>query len=184
MGAWNKCNRKNQTLCEFCYRLNCEEKLREFDPLFNPRSVAIIGASRTTGKGGNILVENLMKFGFRGEIYPINPSAEEILGLRAYPNIGSVPKAVDLAVLNVPAKMTPQIVKECARKGVKYLLIIAGGFAEAGEAGKELQDAIVGYAKSGGTRIIGPNIIGMISTGSNLLLTLCCLRLLRKGTLE
>ena len=181
MKAWNKCDPKDQTIREFCYSLNCEEKLKEFAPLFNPRSVAIIGASRTIGRGGNILVENLMKFGFRGAIYPINPSTEEILGLKAYPNIESVPGTVDLAVLNVPAKMTPQVVAECARKRVKYLLIIAGGFAEAGNAGKELQSTIVQKARVGGTRIIGPNIIGMISTESNLLLTFAPFEAVRKG---
>lgn len=161
--------------------MNCAEKLNEFELLFNPKSVAIIGASRTPGKGGYILVENLIKSGFQGEIYPINPRAEEILGLSPYPAISDVPKTVDLAVLNVPAKMTPQVVMDCARKRVKYALIIAGGFAEGGEEGRKLQNAIVENAKSGGTRIIGPNVVGMISTSSRLHLTFAPFKAVKKG---
>jgi acyl-CoA synthetase (NDP forming) len=155
--------------------------MREFKPLFDPRSVAVIGASRTPGKGGHILVANLVKSGFSGAIYPINPKAEEILGLKAYCSIKDVPEDVDLAVLSVPADVIPEIVHQCAQKKVRYLLIIAGGFAEGGEPGKQLQDKVIQNARVSNMRIIGPNIIGMISTGSNLLLTFAPFTTIRKG---
>ena len=83
--------------------MNCDEKLKEFEPLFNPRSVAVVGASRTPGKAGYVLVENLLNLGFRGSIYPINPNAKQILGLVAYRSVLEVPGTVDLAVVIVPA---------------------------------------------------------------------------------
>jgi acetyltransferase len=132
--------------------------------LFRPKSVAIIGASRTPGKVGHIIAKNTIESGFEGEIYPINPRTEEILGLKCYASIIDVPEAVDLAVIAIPAKHVLQAAEECGRKGVKGLIVISAGFKEIGHEGAILEKKLVEIGRKYDMRIQGPNCLGLIDT--------------------
>lgn len=130
--------------------------------LFRPRSIAVVGASRTPGKIGHIILKNLKLYGYGGKIYPINPSADEILGLKAYPSLLEVPDEVDVAIVSVPASEVPHIIEDCGKKGVKVAVVITAGFSEVGNV--ELEQKIVETAKKYGVRILGPNIFGYAYT--------------------
>jgi len=108
--------------------------------IFYPSSVAVVGASRTRGKIGNEILRNLIYSGYRGGIYPVNPNAEAILGLKAYPTVKEIPYSVDLAIIAVPAKIVPSIMKDCVEKGVKGAVIISSGFSEV--SNRELEDEV------------------------------------------
>ncbi|NTV37165.1 MAG: CoA-binding protein, partial [Anaerolineaceae bacterium] len=133
--------------------------------LLKPKSVAVVGASAQPGKIGYTVLENLLKDKFPGEIYPINPTATEILGLKVYPEIADVKGPIDAAVITVPAKFMAEVVEECGKKGVKNLIIITSGFSEVGN--RELEDQIVNIAKQYGSRILGPNIVGVLSNSAS-----------------
>ena len=134
------------------------------DALFNPRSVAIIGASRTPGKVGHVLTRNVLESGYPGDIIPINPNAEEILGLKAYPSVLDVPGEIDLAVVSIPADYVLRVADECGRKGVKALVVITAGFKETGHEGAALERQLVEVGEKYGMRIQGPNCLGLINT--------------------
>ncbi len=146
-------------------------ELMKLDALFRPRSVAIIGASRTPGKVGHILTQNVIESGFPGNIYPINPNAEEILGKRCYPSITEVPDEVDLAVVSIPSNYVLQVAEECGKKGVKALIVISAGFKEIGHEGAVLEERLVEIGNKHGMRIQGPNCLGIIDTSTPLNLT-------------
>jgi acetate---CoA ligase (ADP-forming) len=129
-----------------------------------PRSIAVIGASRHAGRIGHELFRNLLEYGFQGPAYPVHPTSDWVAGVRAYPSVLEVPDAVDLAIVVVPAADVPAVVRECAEKGVRGLLIISAGFAESGPAGKDAERALVAMARSNGMRIIGPNCLGVLNT--------------------
>jgi acetyltransferase len=129
--------------------------------LLRPKSVAVIGASNTPGKIGYSVVDNLIKDGYEGKIYPINPSSPEILGLKAYPSISDVPDTIDAAIVTVPAKIVPAMAEECGKKGVKGFIVITSGFSEVGR--KDLEQEIVETAHKYGMRVLGPNIVGTLS---------------------
>jgi acetyltransferase len=132
-----------------------------------PKTVAVIGASATPGKIGYTVVENLITGGFdKKNIYPINPTAPEILGLKVYPNIAAVPVDIDAAIVTVPAKLVAQMAEECGKKGVKGLIIITSGFSEVGQ--RDLENEIVSIARSHKMRILGPNIVGILSNSDKL----------------
>ncbi len=138
------------------------------DMFFNPRSVAVIGASRTPGKLGYTVLHNIVQHGYRGAIYPVNPTADQILGLKCYPNILAVPGPVDLAVVTVPGKIVPAVLTECGDKGVKGAIVISAGFREMGPEGRHREREIVEIARRYGMRLIGPNCLGLIDTVSGL----------------
>ncbi len=138
------------------------------EAFFHPRSVAVIGASTTPGKMGYILMDNIIRGGFKGAIYPINPKGGEILGHQAYPSILQVPGEVDLAVVVIPAQAIPDVVDDCGEKGVKALLIISAGFRETGPEGARRERDVVARARNYGMRILGPNVLGLIDTISSL----------------
>lgn len=131
------------------------------DKMLRPKSVAIIGASATPGKIGYTVVDNIIKGGYTGKIYPINPTCTEILGLKTYPEIEQVPDEIDSAIITVPAKVMAEVVEECGRKGVKGLIVITSGFSEVGR--KDLEDQMLEIAARYGMRILGPNIVGSLS---------------------
>lgn len=135
---------------------------------FNPRSVAIIGASSNPNKLSFGIFRNLTQYGYEGQVYPINPNAGEILGLPCYPRIEDVPGSVDLAVLAVSARLTPDIIRACGEKGVKAIVVISGGFREVGEEGAELEQRCLELVKSYGMRMIGPNCVGTMDLYSGL----------------
>ncbi|HYL53480.1 MAG TPA: GNAT family N-acetyltransferase [Acidimicrobiia bacterium] len=134
--------------------------------LLAPRSIALIGASREAGTIGHELLRNLLAFGFQGPVYPVNPSSLSVAGVRAYPTVLDVPDAVDVAIVVVPAALVPEIVEQCARKGVHGLVIISAGFAEVGGDGEARQREIVATARRNGMRIIGPNCLGVVNTAA------------------
>ncbi len=131
------------------------------DALFHPESVAIIGASSQETHDGDGWVARLLSFGFKGAIYPINPKAKDVLGIKAYPSLLAVPKPVDYAILNVPAQSTPEVIQECSEKRVKLAHVYGAGFSETGEEGAALQEELVRQAKEGGVRLLGPNALGL-----------------------
>ena len=132
------------------------------EKIFNPRSVAIIGASDEEGSVGYVLMENFLNFGFEGEVYPVNIRKDEILGVKAYRSVEQLPKTVDLAVIATPAATVPDVVEQCGRVGVKGLIIISAGFREVGAEGKALEDKILEIKQRYGLRIVGPNCLGVI----------------------
>lgn len=134
------------------------------DKLFNPKSIAIIGASRNKAKLGYQILENLVNYGFKGHIYPINPEANNILNLPVYKNISQVPEIIDLVIVIVPAKIVPSILRECAQKNVSFAIVISSGFAEIGENGVKLQAEIKEIVNSTNLRVLGPNCLGLINT--------------------
>ncbi len=137
-------------------------RLRAF---FEPKSVAVIGASRNPRKIGHIIVSQMLKAGFSGKLFPVNPKATQILGLKAYPSILDVPERVDLAIISIPAHYTIQAIEDCGKKGVAAVVIISGGFSEVGN--RELEEELVKEARKWGIRIMGPNCMGVYSPSSN-----------------
>jgi acetate---CoA ligase (ADP-forming) len=135
--------------------------LASLTPVFKPQSVAVIGASTAPGKLGHDILANLKNGGFPGPLYPINPKADEILGLKVYKAIADTPTAPELAVVVIPAKIVAPTLEQCAEKGVKAAIVITGGFAEAGPDGERLQDELAQVARSTGIRVIGPNCQGV-----------------------
>lgn len=141
------------------------EQLR---PIFEPRSVAVIGASENPGKFGGRAFHLPLATGYRGAIYPVNPSRKEIAGIKAYPTILDIPDEIDLAVLAVHAPMIPKAMEECVKKGIKGAVILTAGFAETGEEGKRLEDEVVRMAHKAGFRFVGPNSNGIWSSRAKL----------------
>lgn len=134
---------------------------------FSPKSVAIVGASEREDSVGQRLLLNMQEAGFSGRLYPVNYKHDELLGLKAYPDIDAIPDTLDLVVIATPAPTVPGIVRQCGEKGVGSI-IISAGFGELGEAGRRLQQEILDIAHRYDIRIIGPNCLGVIRTSSGL----------------
>lgn len=134
------------------------------DELYNPRSVAVIGASPKELSIGYRVTKNLLDHGFTGQIYPVHPKAEELLGLPVYRSVMDIEGPVDLVNVSIPAKFVPLAIKDCAKKGVKYAIIHTAGFAEGGEEGETLQAEVLKTAKKAGMRIYGPNSQGVMNS--------------------
>lgn len=139
-------------------------KSMDLKQLFEPKSVAIIGASRNPDKVGHIILQNFIKAGYDGKLYPVNPNAEDILGLRAYKNVGALKGKIDLAVIAIPAEAVPGVLEECGRARVKAAVVVSGGFAEVGR--QDLQDSIVKTAEKYGIVLLGPNCLGIMDPRS------------------
>ena len=134
------------------------------EPFFNPRGVAIIGASTDPHKLGHGVVRNLIDYRYRGAIYPVNPTAGEILGHRCYADVEDVPDPVDLAVIIVPASAVVKVLAGCGRRGIGHAIIVSGGFGETGPQGRQREEALLEIAQQYNMRLIGPNCIGTIDT--------------------
>ncbi|MFW6189462.1 MAG: acetate--CoA ligase alpha subunit [Planctomycetota bacterium] len=134
-----------------------------FESFFEPASVAVIGASRTPGKVGHDVVRNLLDAGFAGEVYPVNPKAEEVLDLPCHDSVAEVEGEVELAVIAIPAKYVLEAIDDCAEKGIEALIVISAGFKESGEEGAELERRLAEKCRRQGIRCIGPNCLGVIS---------------------
>ncbi|MER9052314.1 acetate--CoA ligase family protein [Mesorhizobium sp. M0923] len=132
--------------------------------ILSPDSIAIIGASKNPAKRGYRSLRKLLDDGYAGAIYPINPKESEICGVRCLPDLGSLPGPVDLALVCTPAATVASVIAECAAKGVRGAVVLAGGFAEAGDDGERLQETVLAAARAGRVRIIGPNTSGMFNT--------------------
>ena len=138
------------------------------DKIFNPKSIAVIGASDEEGSVGYILMKNLTELGYQGKVYPVNIHKTEILGFKAYKTVDQLPETVDLAVIATPAKTVPDIVEQCGKAGIPGIIIISAGFKEVGPEGKALEDKILEIKKRYNLRIIGPNCLGIIRPSINL----------------
>lgn len=141
-----------------------KERLENIDAIFNPKSVAIVGASHDRGKLGFHVLKSLVDGGFAGRVFPINPKRGEIMGLEVHSSLKEVPDQIDLAVIIVPALLVPDIIKDCIEIGVKGIVMITGGFKEIGdESGAKLQERIAELANRAGIPIIGPNTFGILN---------------------
>jgi len=137
------------------------EDYKKLDYVFNPKSVAVVGASNTQGKMGYVYMNNVVTGGWGGKVYPINPGETEVQGYKAYPSVKDVPDEVDLAIVVVPPKVVPSVMRDCAEKGVKAVVIITAGFKETGPEGAKLEQEVVEIAKKAGIRVVGPNCFGI-----------------------
>ncbi|SDI91828.1 acetyl coenzyme A synthetase (ADP forming), alpha domain-containing protein [Lentzea albidocapillata subsp. violacea] len=153
------------------HRFTQDEILASMNRIMRPSAVAVIGASNEEGKIGNSVMKNLVNGGYQGEIYPINPKADEILDRKAFASIADVPGDIDVAVFAIPAKFVPAALEEVGRKGVGGAIMIPSGFGETGNI--DLQNEIVAIARKHGVRILGPNIYGYYYTPENLSATFC-----------
>ena len=141
-----------------------QEKLRQFEPVFFPKSIAVVGASPNPLKFGNRYLEALISAGFKGKLYPVHPSDGEISGLKAYPTVRDIPEPVDYVIVCIPAQHVLGVLDDCAANGVKVVQFFTAGFSETGEEeGRRLEREMVKKAREGGFRIIGPNCIGVYS---------------------
>ena len=138
------------------------------DPIFKPRSLAVIGASAQVEKWGHRMVVRPLNTGYRGMIYPVNPNSREIAGIKSYPSISSLPPDIDLAVITLPAAMVPGALRECLRHGIRGAVVISAGFAEANQEGQKLQQEVSRLAKDAGIPLVGPNCMGLWSHPVNL----------------
>jgi len=141
--------------------MTVSDRVRQLDAILRPKSVAVIGASTSPDKLGHEILKNILDGGFRGGVYPINPKAEAILNLPCHGNVKDLQEPPDLAVLIIPARFIPQAVQDCGEIGVKGVVIITGGFSEAGREGEELQNQTAEIAAKYGVRLIGPNCQGV-----------------------
>jgi acyl-CoA synthetase (NDP forming) len=153
------------------YRPSHEDIVRDMNRIMKPDAVAVIGASAEDGKIGNSVMKNLINGGYKGEIYPINPSATEIMGRKAYKSVKDVPGKIDVAVFAIPAKFVAQALVEVGEKKIPGAVLIPSGFAETGnvEGQKEIQE----IGRKYGVRLMGPNIYGFYYTWKNLCATFC-----------
>jgi acetyltransferase len=138
------------------------------DAIFFPKSVAVIGATDREGSVGRTIVWNLISSPFGGTVYPVNPTKNAILGIRAYPTIFDIPEQVDLAVIVTPARTVPQLVKDCVKAGVRGFIVISAGFKETGPEGVKLEQEILATIRKHNVRLVGPNCLGVMSPISGL----------------
>ncbi len=139
------------------------------DAIFAPKSVAVIGATERPGSVGRTLIWNLVTNPFGGTVFPVTPTRASVLGIKAYPDIGSVPERIDLAVVVTPAPTVPGVITDCVRAGVKGAIMISAGFKETGPEGAALERRVLDEARRGHMRLIGPNCLGVMNpqTGLN-----------------
>jgi acetyl coenzyme A synthetase (ADP forming)-like protein len=134
--------------------------------VFEPRSVAVIGASRTASSVGGALFRNLVNWGFEGTVYPVNPNAKSVGGVRAYPSVSSLPEPPDLVFVVVPVEAVLDSARECAASGARALCVISSGFAESGQGGADMQKELLEVCRSSGMRMVGPNCMGLVNTAA------------------
>ncbi|MBE0518715.1 MAG: CoA-binding protein [Thermoplasmata archaeon] len=134
--------------------------VEDLRPIFSPKSIAVVGASRSPMKIGYEILQNILVHGYRGKVYPINPETPEIMGLKTQPSVLAVKEDIDLVIVAVPAEFVPKVMMECARKKVKGVVVISSGFGETGERGRQLEAEILDIARKGGIRLVGPNTLG------------------------
>jgi len=152
--------------------MGCEMSRSERSVLslfFEPRSVAVVGSLREGYFGGYVVVKTLLNAGFAGKIYPVNPSYQEVLGLKAYPSLKEIQDPIDLVLIMINRRSVLDVMRECVEKGIKAVIVVADGFAERDEEGARLQNQIVEMAREAGIRIIGPNTAGIVNSANGLI---------------
>ena len=143
--------------------------IKKLNSIFNPKRIALIGASNDLNSVGGTTLKNLVGGGFNGVVYPVNPKREAVLGIQCYPNVYSLPKIPDLAVITTNAKLVPQLIRECGEVGINGIIVMSAGFKEIGEEGKKQEDIIMEeVSKFPDMRVIGPNCMGIIVPGFNM----------------
>jgi acyl-CoA synthetase (NDP forming) len=142
--------------------------MKDLRAIFNPESMAIVGASNNPSKWGWVILANILAYGYRGRVYPVNPHEEEILGLKVYPSILDAPKIVDLAFIVRPASSVFEYLEECVERGVKAAIVLPGGFRETGEEGRLLEEKITKFVEEHNLLLVGPNTMGVFSASANL----------------
>jgi acetyl coenzyme A synthetase (ADP forming)-like protein len=150
--------------------------------IFEPESIAVIGASNNETKWGGRILKNILS-GFKGNIYPVNPGEKEVQGVTSYPSVLDIPDEVEMAVIAVPAQLVLNIAEECGKKGVKGLVVVSAGFSETGNAGSEHEQKLVSIVREYGMRMIGPNTLGIVNAQANLNATVIG-RLPRSGSIS
>jgi len=150
------------TKIESAHDILHESRRRPITPIFSPKSIAVVGATEREHSVGRTVMDNLIKGGFPGKIFPINPTKDTILGMKAYPSVTALPERPDLAVIITPPKTIPGIIRECAQTGVPGAIIISAGFKEIGPEGAELERQVKVEAARGNMRIVGPNCLGVM----------------------
>ena len=137
---------------------------KNIQTIMSPTSVAVVGATNRRGSVGLAVFRNILDAGYQGILYPVNPKAPSIQGVKAYPTLGDIPDPVDMAVLIVPAPMVPGVMEEAAAKGIKGVIIITAGFKEVGGEGVELEKKVIEVGKKHDLKVVGPNCLGVINT--------------------
>jgi acetyltransferase len=140
-----------------------DSSINPLDAIFAPKSVAVIGASTTPGKVGHDIFVNILKGGYTGTLYPVNPSARNISSVRAYKSLKEIPDEIDLGIVILPPKAALQSVQEAVTKGVKGIVIVSAGFREIGPEGRAIEDRLLATCREAGVRLIGPNCLGVIN---------------------
>lgn len=135
----------------------------EMARFFAPRSIAIVGASATEGRPGRVVMENMKANGYAGKIYPVNPRGGKILGHKVTKTIAELPSGIDMAIVILPANANPQAIRDCGERGIKAVILVAGGFAEVDTEGEDLQAELAAAVRETGIRVLGPNTAGHIS---------------------
>jgi acetyltransferase len=138
------------------------------EALFNPSSIAVIGASQDPKKVGHAVLDNLIRFSYKGSLFPVNPAGGEILGLKAYPAISGIGEKPGLAVIAIPARFVPGALEECSAAGVEAAIILSAGFKEAGREGTLLEEEVKRISCERGIRVLGPNCLGLINTANSM----------------
>jgi acetyl coenzyme A synthetase (ADP forming)-like protein len=139
--------------------------MHPLDSIFKPQAIAVVGASRRAGSIGREVLHNLIEFNFHGKVFPVNPKADFIHSIKAFPTVSAIPDPVDLAIIVVPRQEVPSVVADCGKKGVKGLIVITAGFSETGEEGRRLELELNQTVERYGMRMIGPNCMGIINAG-------------------
>ena len=137
--------------------------MNSLDAIFSPESVAIIGASNTPGKVGHDIFANMLKGGYKGTIYPVNPTAKSVLSVKTFPSVSDIPDQIDLAILIVPPTAALKAVEDSIAKGVKGIVVVSAGFREVGKEGLEIENRLVAVCRKAGVRVVGPNCLGVIN---------------------
>ena len=148
--------------------MQSDNQVAQIAQFFEPQSVAIVGSFRKGMFGGYVAVKNMMDAGFGGEVFPINPSYKEVLGMKVYPSVLDVPGDIDLALIMIGSRSVPGVLRQCAGKNIKAVVVVADGFAERDEEGVRLQEEVVSIARGAGMRVIGPNTAGIVNTANGL----------------
>jgi acetate---CoA ligase (ADP-forming) len=138
----------------------------KLDAIFSPESVAVIGASTTPGKVGHDIFANILRGGYKGTLYPVNPTARSILSVRCYSTVLDIPDPVDLAMIILPPKAALQTADDCIQKGVRGVVIVSAGFKEVGGEGARIEEQIAEKCRKAGIRLVGPNCLGVINPGA------------------
>ena len=142
---------------------------KDLNVFFNPKSIAVIGASRSPEKVGSIVLRNIINSGFKGDIYPINPNAAELNGKKCFPDIFSIPDTCDLVVISLPSEVALEVISQVAKKGIKNIVLYASGFKEIGEEGKVLEEKLLKLISDSGLNLLGPNCLGFVNNNIGLI---------------